>query len=281
MEPNIRNKFCSAPWGCTELSSKASGKRSWRIGNVELCRKCYSYVWEHAKDLDKTMAEIFQILPGPTRTLPKIATVCARKGCTETFEGGEGGPRRRHIGLLHVCVRCYQAAWERSRMFDPVISLEQAFLLLPDKSLPRVPLYQYVKCAMPWCNRRILNYPDNKLNGGQLVTEGIYLCGNCRTFLKNNVTVRYNHTGKDWVHWGVEAIRGRVIAPKTSEPCALPWCRAVTVPTAFGPEGQPICRTDEVRLRLYAKREGMSFNTVFLTAPPPRWGIKRRVGIPE
>lgn len=281
MEINERNKYCGAPWGCSELSSKASGKRSWRIGNTELCRKCYSYVWEHAKDLGKTMVEIFHTLSGPNRSLPCIATKCARKGCTETFADGEGAPRRRHIGLLHICKTCYQAAWEMSRTFDPIISLEQALLLLPERNLQRVPLYHEVKCAMPWCDRMILSRPDNKLNSGRLETEGIYLCGRCRSYLKNNITARYNHRNNDWYHWAVEAIRGRVVAPNSHEPCAMPWCQAVIVPTAFGPQGQPICRTDEVRLRLYAKREGVSFSTAFLTAPPPRWGIKRRVGIPE
>lgn len=269
------SKFCGAPWGCTELSSRGSGKRSWKVDDVELCRKCYSYTWEHAKDQGKTMSEIFLTLPGPQRPLPSIATQCARKGCTEAFRKNEGSLRRRHIGLLHVCVACYQAAWELSRTFEPVISLEQAFKLLPEKGWHKVPKYQEVECCMPWCRDHILNHPGN------LVAEGLYVCGKCRTYLKNTVTVRYQYTGKDWIHWAVEAVKGRVIPPKMAEHCAMPWCRAVIEPTAFGPQGQPICRTDEVRLQLYAKRFGITFDEAFLTAPPPRWGIKRKVGIPD
>lgn len=197
------------------------------------------------------------------------------------MKASKGARVPRVVGILvfFMCVLCYQAAWERSKTFDPPISLEQAFKLLSEKGLPKVPKYEKVPCSMPWCQKQIPGCPDNKVTDCTLAMEGIYVCGRCRAYLKNTVVSRFQHTGKDWLHWTVEAIKGRVIAPKTAEHCSLPWCKAKIVPTKYGPQGQPICRTDEVRLRLYARRNNISFEQAFFAAPPPRWGIERRVGI--
>jgi hypothetical protein len=126
-----KNELCHAPWGCSNPTAKSSGKGKRSIDDVEICRPCYQYAWEKAKELGKNISEVFYTLPNPHRPLPAIKTKCHRTGCPVTFEKGERNGFRRRIGNFHVCRNCYESAWERSK--DKGISIEEAFQMLPPK----------------------------------------------------------------------------------------------------------------------------------------------------
>jgi hypothetical protein len=128
-------QVCGARW-CSRNSSKADGGDSRRVGGTDLCRPCYQYVWEQANAKGISMENAFSSVDPPKRAPEPVRTKCARTGCRTVFKKGQRNHQapkgRRHIGLVHICRSCYQAAWERAKARS--ISMEEAFKILPPKT---------------------------------------------------------------------------------------------------------------------------------------------------
>lgn len=253
------NKICGAP-GCTKPSARVAGKAPRKIDGVELCRGCYQRIWELEKKTGTPKEEILRNgAPEPQRPLPRIATTCARENCGVALPEGAGPKIRRTIGLLHVCTPCYQLAWEHS--VRDGISIEEAFKRMKPKNWKPEPP-KTVPCCLPWCDEEVV--PDKST----IVRENVHACGSCRSYLKLLTSRRYN--GRDWTALAVDAIKGIVTAPGTPELCAMSWCQTWEKPHRRGPNGEALCNADQMYLYQYAKRNGITFEEAFKTAPPPR-----------
>lgn len=267
--------MCGAPWGCSRSVARGnSGAANRPIADIFLCRPCYQYVWEKAKVQGRSMVEVFPTLPPPREPLSATDMVCERKDCGKILVAGSRNEHHRRIGLHHVCRACYQAVWEFSQQYS--ISMEEALAQVPSKDwyASRPKKERKVKCLMPWCE-------GTTANRRHPLSKGVHVCGDCSIYLKK-IARRYKHRGLSWQEWGVEAITRGIIAPGMLEICALPWCRARVIYNGIsGPEGEPICNTDSMYLRLYARRNGISRAEAFATAPPPeRRGNNRVVNWP-
>lgn len=253
------SKICGAP-GCSKLSARAAGKPSRKINGTELCRGCYQRIWELAKKTGTPKEVILRNgAPEPQRPLPRIETTCAREDCNVSLPEGAGASVRRTIGLLHVCNPCYQLAWEHS--VRDGITIEKAFHQMKPKNWrPKPP--KTVQCCLPWCDRKLV--PDES----STVSENVHVCGQCRCYLK--VLTRRRYSGREWTELAVDAIKGIIKAPGSTELCAMSWCSCVELPRRRGPNGEAICNTDSQYLYNFAKRHDITFEEAFRTAPPPR-----------
>jgi hypothetical protein len=253
-------KVCQAPWGCSKKTAKASGGAKRSINNLELCRGCYQYAWENAKELGQAKEDILPRLDPPKKPLPRISTICAREECGVRLRKNSGPEHRRTIGLHHLCRNCYQATWELCQKLG--ISLEDAFKQMKPKGwTPPEP--EAVSCCLPWCDSELMPVAQ------AVMVDEHYACGRCRAYLKA-MAKRIKRPNRTWQQWGVEAIKGNVTSPGNPEECVMPWCNRVEVIRRYGPNGEPICNTDSLYLYLYARRKGISRSQAFQTAPIPR-----------
>lgn len=123
---------CQAPWNCSRLTAKAEGKPARRIGNKQLCRPCYQYVWGYAHRLNKSLEYTIGILPVPDdKSYDMSISQCQRPGC-----GSDITHHRRQVTLpggqkIQLCRPCYQLTWEWAKELN--ISTEEAYLRLPKK----------------------------------------------------------------------------------------------------------------------------------------------------
>ncbi len=256
---SVVSKICGAPW-CNKLTASAMGRHRRQIAGVELCKRCYQYVWESAKKADCSMETLFpnDIAP-PKLPLPRIETVCSREGCGKKLGEGQG-QHHRTIGLAHVCKGCYQAAWEFKE--EHGLSIKDAYKQLKPKGWrPENP--KPVKCCMPWCETMV--DPEKKASIG----DNLYVCGKCRSYLKV-LAKRKKYSSRVWQELGRSAIKGSIPIPGEPELCAMPWCSCCEHNCRRTPEGEAVCNADSTYLRVYAKRHGISWAEAIKTAPPPR-----------
>jgi hypothetical protein len=256
-----RTKVCGMSWCSNPIALLTIGT-SRRINGIDVCRRCYQYVWEQAKARGRTMQEIltFPLVP-PKRPLPKVRAVCARKNCGVVFKEGEGSEgARRHVGLLHVCRNCYETTWELAKAKG--LMLEEAWKLLPPKGW-KSPKPEPVRCMIPWCGKEV---PVKK---ARWLNVDVHVCGNHALWLKGLAQKRFKNT-RTWYELGLEAIKGNLLAPQTPEMCSMPWCNRVEITHSWGPKGEPICATDRTYIRLYAKRHNVTREEAFRIVPPPR-----------
>lgn len=253
-------KICGAP-GCGKLTARAAGQVGRRISNIGLCHGCYQRIWELSKATGKSKERLLKEgVPPPRRPLPRIATKCAREGCSVKLPKNAGPGVRRTIGRIHVCNLCYQTAWYYSKKDN--VSIEEAYHgLKPKNWRPDPP--KTIRCAIPWCDVSFV--PDEE----SLVGKGVYACGGCRGRFKF-LGQRPRYKGRDWKDLAKSAIKGVVARPGTPELCAMSWCQNCEAVRHRGPNGEPVCNTDRTYLYNYAKRHSLSFAEAFRTAPPPR-----------
>lgn len=132
---------CQAPWGCSRVSSKVAGTGARHIAGLSLCRSCYQYVYEQARNsgiLPSGWPKLMRRLSGPTHEAPVIAMKCAGPGCGDIIPKGATDDKRRFIGRtrenpgISLCRKCYQRAWEYAND-HPGKSLEDAWRQMPPR----------------------------------------------------------------------------------------------------------------------------------------------------
>lgn len=264
-----RTKVCGMSWCSNQIALLTKGDRR-RINGVDVCRRCYQYVWEQMKASGRTMQEVqIVLLKPPKRALPKVRITCARKNCNVVFRKGEGSESgRRRVGLLQVCRNCYETTWEVAKAKD--LTLEKAWKLLPPKGW-KPPKPEPVTCMIHWCGKEV---PHKKV---QWLNADVCVCGNCVQYFKLLARTRFKNT-RTWCELGLDAIKGNLPAPQVpeAEVCSMPWCNRSEITHSRGPNGQPICATDRMYLRYYARRHSITREEAFFTALPPRPSGRQR-----
>ena len=258
---------CTAPWCNTILTNK--NRRNirfldrWKIVRIPVCRNCYAYIWQEAKETSKTMIETFNSSGGPQR-VDYNAEKCSRHNCQFTFPKTKGSREtarlnRRMIGKRVVCRNCYQAAWDYSKKSG--LSLAEAFQGLPPKGEDTSgwrdkPIH--VHCCASWCNQEILAVPANQ------AAKDVYVCSECRFYLQK-IAKRYPE-GRSWQQLAVDANYSWISRPGDTK-CS----RCLRDQNVFsrGPKGEPICKADYIHLKNYAKKHGVTFEQAFRTAAAP------------
>ncbi len=133
---------CQAPWGCTNPTAKASVKESRKIDGLSLCRACYQYVFDQAKEHRASRKVFIYLLRAPAR-VPKGASSCEAPGCGRAFRA-QDVTVRRFVGRLTSgsprasCRACYQRAYEYKREHPEFQTLEQAWLAMPPREVNRI-----------------------------------------------------------------------------------------------------------------------------------------------
>ncbi len=257
----IVSKVCGAPW-CNNPTESAQGKDKRQLNGIEVCRRCYQYVWEKARELGCPKEELFpNNIDPPKRPLPRVKAVCPRQGCGKVLRENADAKERRCIGLMHVCNQCYQAAWELAK--EQGLTLKEGWDRLKPKGWrPEKP--KPVQCCMPWCETMVA--PKAK----RLVTNQLYVCGACCAYLQV-LSKRKMYDNSTWQEMGQKVIRGNDIpAPNEPELCVMSWCSRREKPKRRGPNGEPLCNADATYLYYYMTRHGVSLEEAMRTAPPPR-----------
>lgn len=135
------HKICEAPWGCENITAKASGGHSRRVGGKNFCRACYQYAWQIGKEqnLDwKKKAVWIDSLPAPSRIPEPVRAICEGPGCETVLPKNATNNERRFVGrresgeVVYACRPCYQRAWEYAK-WHKGMTIAQAFKKMPSR----------------------------------------------------------------------------------------------------------------------------------------------------